>query len=76
MKKTWVPCVVGVLLGVVPFISGCAERREQPASQSAVERESPSIAGKAGSEGGSPSAPSAEGEMEQQPGGKEKQERG
>lgn len=76
MESTWVQGMAGVLFGLSLFISGCAEKgREDPVSQSPVEREQPSVAGETGTgEGTAPATPGSE--MEQKPGSKEKQERG
>ena len=76
MKRIWLQCMALVLLGLVPFISGCGERTgEEPASQSAVEQEPPSVAGQPGTGAGAvPITPGSE--MEPKPESKQRQEPG
>lgn len=65
MKNVWAQWMAGVLFGLVLVFSGCAERqKEEPVSQSGVEQEQPSIAGKSGtSEGTAPAMPGSEQEQ-------------
>lgn len=77
MKRMWIQSAVLVFFGLVPFISGCGERRgEEPASQSDVEQAPPSVAGQTGAgAGAAPITPGSE-LPEQKPESKPRQEPG